>query len=654
MRHLFSWLALLVGFAVALSALPGRAADKADEATINKWIGKLSSGRFAEREKAQKELDKIGLPALEALRKAAEKGDPETRRRAADLIAKLEKHALAAKVLAPKKLHLTFKDTPVKEAVAQFARKSGYNISLHDPENKFKDRKITLDTGVTTFWQAFDQFCAKAGLTEATQQDLQGVPVPIQPPGGIRPPRGILPVNPPAKPAPLPPLRIQPVPPPQKLAPLPPQKQVRAEQARLQFVVALKDEAKPVQAPAVKGKAVAVPAQIQVQPAPAIQILPAQQIQIQPGVRWRGGPMRPWPMIQPGQIILKDGKEKALPTAYSGAVRIRVLDNPAQVVGPAPQGEILLGLQVSLEPKIRWEQLVNVRIDKALDDQGQTLMPGMGDTPGVPPGGVGFGGRVGGGFAPQPMIWNRGFGGYGNVHQIVPVRLRKGEKAAKSLKELSGAITAAVLAEPETLITADNILKAAGKTFKGKDGGSIKVNAVEENGGQLRLRVELVQPANAVPANQGAVGGIGVGGAWNGPVILPVAPPAPPVPAPPAKPLLPKGAFQVQGKAVQVQAAPAQVQVQIQIGGGGAVQIGGPGFMGGGNAGGLVLLDDKGNVIPTVGSGMMGRGGPGGVTWEHQLMFQLQKGQKAASLVFKGSKRVNIEIPFSFKNVTWK
>jgi hypothetical protein len=88
----------------------------------------------------------------------------------------------------------------------------------------------------------------------------------------------------------------------------------------------------------------------------------------------------------------------------------------------------------------------------------------------------------------------------------------------------------------------------------------------------------------------------------------------------------------------------------VQIGGG-PVQIGGMGFAGG-NAGGLVLLDDKGNVIPNVGSGMMGRGGPGGITWEHQLTFQLQKGQKPASLVFKGSKRVNIEIPFSFKNVT--
>ena len=49
----------------------------------------------------------------------------------------------------------------MKEAVEDFARKSGYAITLHDPDNKLKDRTVTLDTGDATFWQAFDQFCAR-------------------------------------------------------------------------------------------------------------------------------------------------------------------------------------------------------------------------------------------------------------------------------------------------------------------------------------------------------------------------------------------------------------------------------------------------------------------------------------------------------------
>ena len=656
MRHLCTWLALLVGFGVVLNAVPSRAADKADADTIKKWIGKLSSGRFAEREKAQKELEKIGLPAFDALRKAADKGDPEARRRAGELVAKMEKQVLAAKVLAPRRLHLTYKDTPVKEAVADFAKKSGYNISLHDPKKTLRDRKLTLDTGETTFWQAFDQFCAKANLTEATQQDL-GQPMPF-PPRGVPLPGGILPVVPPGKPVPLPPLRIQPGLPGKTAPALPPVKRqaLRQQTEQFQFVLAQQSETKPAQAPALKGKAAAVPAQAPApaQP-PAIQILPAQ---VQPGV-WRGGPMRRWPLMQPGQIVLKDGKEKALPTAYVGAVRVRLLDNPAPILGAAPQGEMLLGLQVSLEPKIRWQNLLAVRIDKALDDQDQKLTPGMGGAPGVRPGfggqprfGGGFGGR---GMAVQPWGgWNTSLAG-GGMHHYVPVRLKKGDKASKSLKELSGSITATLLAEPETLLSADGILKAAGKTFKGKkDGGAIKVNGVEENNGLLRLRVELEQPANVVPANQGNAGVIGVfNGPVGGPMILPIAPPPVPAPLPPAKPRL-KGAFQqIQFKPAQVQAAPAQIQIQVQVGGGGVIQIGGgPAVFGGSNTNGLELLDDKGNVIPNAGVGMMGRGGPGGVfTMEYHLTFRLQKGQKPAKLVFKGSKRVNVEIPFSLKNV---
>src|SRR5207248_4508727 len=98
--------------------------------------------------------------------------------RAQELVSKLEKKALAAKILAPKRLRLTYKNTPLSEAIADFRKKSGYDIVLHDPDNKLKDRKITLDTGDTTFWEAYDQFCAKAGLVEASPQDV------IQPPPG--------------------------------------------------------------------------------------------------------------------------------------------------------------------------------------------------------------------------------------------------------------------------------------------------------------------------------------------------------------------------------------------------------------------------------------------------------------------------------------
>src|SRR5437870_3390387 len=111
MRHLICWLALLAGLGLVAS-VPTRAADKDDEA-VAKLIKKLGSSRFAERQKAQKELDKIGVPALGALRKAAESKDPETARRAGELVAKLEKQALTAEVLTATTVHLQFKNTPL-------------------------------------------------------------------------------------------------------------------------------------------------------------------------------------------------------------------------------------------------------------------------------------------------------------------------------------------------------------------------------------------------------------------------------------------------------------------------------------------------------------------------------------------------------------
>src|SRR5262249_15564513 len=154
-----------------------------------------------------------------------------------------------------------------------------------------KERKVTLDTGMTTFWQAFDQFCEKAGLVEATAQDLnQGGPG--FPGGGVVPPGKALP-----------PIQIQPAPaPPQKL----PLKGAGAGQFNAQVAVA-------VQA------AQAAPAQ------------PAQAVQPLPAIKRR--PFQPFVPMQYGQLLLKDGKPKKVPTCYSGAVRVRVMDDAQQMFG---------------------------------------------------------------------------------------------------------------------------------------------------------------------------------------------------------------------------------------------------------------------------------------------------------------------------------
>jgi hypothetical protein len=134
-RSLLPALLLCVGLLTPV-ALPVPAAERADPARITKLVGQLGSGDFEEREKASKGLDDIGAPALEALRKAAASEDPEVRRRAEDLVRKIEKRAASARVLAPTRFHLVYKETPLPEAVADFGKKSGYEIVLHDPRGK--------------------------------------------------------------------------------------------------------------------------------------------------------------------------------------------------------------------------------------------------------------------------------------------------------------------------------------------------------------------------------------------------------------------------------------------------------------------------------------------------------------------------------------
>src|SRR5262249_44281411 len=136
----------------------------------------------------------------------------------------------SAKILTPKRLRLTYKNTPLSEAIADFKKQSGYDIVLHDPDNKLKGRKVTLDTGETTFWEAYDQFCAKAGLVEASPQDLlQAVPGGAG--GGFGLPGQALP-----------PLNLQPAKPAQKRQlQKAPQQGVRALQQQGQVAVAVAD-----------------------------------------------------------------------------------------------------------------------------------------------------------------------------------------------------------------------------------------------------------------------------------------------------------------------------------------------------------------------------------------------------------------------------
>jgi hypothetical protein len=594
-RHLLA--ALLLGLGLALpAAVPAPVPDKADAARIKKLVEQLGSGEFQQREQAAKELEAVGAPALEELRKATASADAEVKARATELVKKIERRAESARELAATRVRLVYKDTPVAEAVADLKKKTGYAIDLYDPEGKLKGRKVTLDTGETTFWHAFDQFCRKAGLVEATAQDMMKLIPPPRP--GLPGAAPLLPVPPPLPKAP------------PKDAPRPP------AAARFKAAGAL---------------AAQVPDPPPVRKLPAAPAPPAGRMRLRP---WGG----PTPQIS--QIALIDGKPKAVPTDDATAVRVRT-GGDTRTFNPAGDGEILLALEATPEPKLQWIMTEGVRVEKAVDDQGQKLeqvaeaRPAPGAIPAPPRAAV---------FIPA-IGW--GSGGT----QFVPVRLKKGAKPAKTLKELKGVITAQVLTAERPFITVEDVAKKAGKTVKGRSGGSIKILEVTKGDkDQVTVRIEMQQPEGVIPAM--APGGWGAVGMpvpafrLAPPVAVPVAPPPPP-PAP--RPAKPRGALLAVEAAPPPATPPPPPPAAPPRGIAVRVAVGGPAFIGGQH--GLTLQDEKGNHLPCKVQQQWRGAGPGApVKVEYVLVYWAQK-DVAARLVYSGRRTVTIEVPFTLKDV---
>ena len=158
---MFSRLLIPLG-AVAVLA-PWTRAETPDLRRVTALVAQLGSDRFAEREAASRQLDALGAPALEALRQAARGNDPETSRRARDLARRIESRLDAAKLLEPTRVRVRCEDTPFADAAAELARGGGVALTVL---GHAAFRKVSLDTGDVTFWEALDRLCATAEASD--------------------------------------------------------------------------------------------------------------------------------------------------------------------------------------------------------------------------------------------------------------------------------------------------------------------------------------------------------------------------------------------------------------------------------------------------------------------------------------------------------
>jgi hypothetical protein len=646
-------LALMLGVSLGLSVL-ARAEQPENDKKVAALIEKLGSGDFEDRENATEELDKLGLAALEALKKASQSADAEVRRRAEELVVKIEKREASTLILKPTRVTLSLKDVPVQQAVDALAKQTGFPIRLQDPEGKLNSTRVTLEVKDAPFWDVLNTLSAQANLVET--QTAEGPPLPpgFQPPVRVRPPIRIRP-----------PIRAVPLP--GNVVPLP-----------------AVDPNTPVPAPAVPprpegfafAQVEAVPAAPQ--PVPPVQV---RQIQIQGNVQIQGkvqigggqiiigGGGMPFPggMAQPQDgIVLVPGKNEPVATDLGTSFRIRRAPNQFQIQVPGKNVDMIT-LEVTPEPRFRMVGQDKVEVTRAIDDQDQKLTTIDPNQPqNLPGGGVGVGIAFpagGPGFPGMP-----GAGGL-----MVPLHFVRGEKAAKSLKELEGTISARIEVPHSKPIVVEKLLDSTGKNFKGEKGGEIRIQSVKKTNDLVAIRFELVQARDAVGAPNGA-GGINFPGGGIqiipgvAPAILPIAPPVPvPAPVPPQgrrQIEKPGFAFQVEDKPViapapapvapppappvpVVQPLPAIAVAPIQIGGG-AIGIGG-----GTLPAGLRILDEKGNPVPVAGvqqQWQVGPNGPAQVTWEIQIP-QGKDQPKIEKMTWQQYRSATVDIPFKLKNV---
>jgi hypothetical protein len=150
----------MIGTMLIVLAMAGQGPSAgAKLAGAEEWISRLGASRYAEREAAAAQLEKLGRLALPALVARREHRDLEVRSRVNALIAKIEGSLL----LQPTPVVLDYDDRPLAEVVAAIARRSDLPLAL--APGAPADRRITLRAlKPEPFWSAIDRLADAADL----------------------------------------------------------------------------------------------------------------------------------------------------------------------------------------------------------------------------------------------------------------------------------------------------------------------------------------------------------------------------------------------------------------------------------------------------------------------------------------------------------
>lgn len=496
MRRPYTLLVITGTLALTIPALSS-SQTPGDAAPVARLIGQLGSPRFNEREEAGRALEDLGPIALEALRQATDERDPEIARRAAGLVRKIEKRQETSRLLAPLRVRLLYADTPLADAVEDLAKKTGFAIKLEGDKTLLADRTLTLDTGEVTFWEAWERFCAAAGVMER---------LPVPPAGN-----------------------------------------------------------------------------------PAPQTYGTSVVIINGNMRITSSDVtRPESSEKEETLSLVPGKPRSLPADRLGALRLTALPPESILVGQQKvDGEILFGLEASLEPRLKWLRGLGLRIKRAVDDKDQSLTPRV----------ASFGKPSAARGNPTMFVNGQPYYPEDSAPETnprhLPVRLQRAEKPSRRLKELTGTLIALVQGRTETLTTIENVLESTGQTVPGAGGSSLKVvEAGRPDGDELRLRVYVEAPPRG----------------------------------------LDDGSY-----------IPSTMMMMVngrRIGNDTEEPLSGQNF---------ALFDKKGRRVPTLRAQMTGK--RSGAAREFELTYQVEETAEPGRFAFIGRRTVVVEVPFTLQDV---
>jgi hypothetical protein len=173
---------LLLAAVLSLSGLaPVHAAPPAaEEAAFDRLVEQLGDSNYRQRDAATRRLEAAGVKALPALKRALTHSDPEVRRRASDLIPRIE----TAAVVAPRRVTLKMIDKPLRAIFDEMTKQTGFKIEFWTHPQSV-GQKFSCDFRDMPFWPALDQLCHDANLV--LQQTYGDERIVLQSQGGYTP-----------------------------------------------------------------------------------------------------------------------------------------------------------------------------------------------------------------------------------------------------------------------------------------------------------------------------------------------------------------------------------------------------------------------------------------------------------------------------------